>query len=274
MNHPCRAIIVDDEDWIREGLCEEIGWERLGINLAASFSEGTHAITYVLEHRVEIILTDIRMTQMTGLEMLAMLREHAADDPSLNAIKVIFLSGYGDFKYAQEALRLGAFDYLLKPSEVEDIERVLAKAKQQWEQDVQLQEMVQKTSASADTESKRSWRGDGVKEEPSSYLVKKAQSIIRERYAEDLQLTKLAGEVFVSPNYLSRLIRQETGFSFVEYLSGVRLQHAIVLLMSSHLKIYEIGEKVGYPNPRYFSDWFQKQTGFSPVEYRDRHQPK
>ncbi|KIL40101.1 hypothetical protein SD70_15590 [Gordoniibacillus kamchatkensis] len=125
----CRAIIIDDEAWIRDGLSKHIGWDRLGIQLVQVFEDGVEAIDYIRENPVDILLSDIRMPNMTGLELVATIKELAKEHKPLSRIKAIFLSGFGDFKYAQEALRLGAVDYLLKPSDVEEIEAALAKAK-------------------------------------------------------------------------------------------------------------------------------------------------
>lgn len=257
-NGKCRAVIIDDEAWIREGLCEHIRWEKLGIELAAVFRDGMEAFSRLEEDPVEILLSDIRMPNMTGLELVARLRESAKrnENRALSRTKVIFLSGYDDFKYAQEAIRLGAVDYLLKPTEVEEIEEALLRAKNLWNRE---RRMTVAPDAGEQPE------------EPGSYLIRKALNYIREHYAEDIQLTKLANELFVSPNYLSRLFRQETGLSFVDHLSRVRLEKACDLLREGVLKIYQVGEAVGYPNPRYFSEWFQKNTGMTPGEYRNRH---
>lgn len=253
----CRAVIIDDETWIREGLSEHINWELLGIELVQVFQDGLEAIRYMEDHPVDILLSDIRMPNMTGLELVARLRELEKESRMLSNTKVIFLSGYGDFKYAQEALRLGAVDYLLKPSDVEEIEVALQKAK-----------MLCVNEAAAPD---RSSQDQKVAEEPSSYLIKKALQMMSARFTEDLHLNQIADELFVTSNYLSRLFRQETGKSFSDYLSQLRIEKACELLGSSNLKIYQIGESVGYPNPRYFSEWFQKQKGMSPGDYRSKH---
>ncbi|NOU70919.1 helix-turn-helix domain-containing protein [Paenibacillus sp. LMG 31458] len=208
---------------------------------------------------MDIILSDIRMPNMTGLEMLARLRdsasENAADD--LSRIKAIFLSGYSDFKFAQEALRLGAVDYLLKPSELVDIENAILKAKALCTSDG-----VHQFKQSSSTE---------PSEEPGSYLIKKALNYIHAHFAEEIHLADIANELFITPNYLSRLFRQETGQSFSDYLTRIRINKACSLIVESNMKIYQIGDVLGYTNSRYFSEWFQKNTGMSPVEYRRRH---
>jgi two-component system, response regulator YesN len=254
----CRAVIIDDEAWIRDGLSKHIGWERLGIELVQIFEDGLDAIAYIREHPVDIVLSDIRMPNMTGLELVASIRELAKEHRALSRIRVIFLSGFGDFKYVQEALRLGAVDYLLKPTDVEEIEASLAKAKALRDN---RDPLGQKPNDGQPDPS----------EEPASYLIRRALGVIGSRFTDNLQLSAIAEELEVTPNYLSRLFRQETGKSFSDYLSDLRVERAAELLKSSTLKIYQIGDAVGYPNPRYFSEWFQKQTGMSPGDYRKRH---
>jgi two-component system response regulator YesN len=254
----CKAILIDDEAWIREGLADHLDWKEMGIELCGAFGDGSQALAYTLNAEVHLILTDIRMPNMTGLEFIATLKEHAAQKPDLDRVKVVFLSGYDEFAYAQQALRFGAVDFLLKPAEAEDIERALLRAKNLWLQDSAKPQHVRNQGGSADIE-------------PVSYIIKKALNILNQRYTEDLQLAQVAEEVFVTPNYLSRLFKQETGQSFSECLSNLRLEKAKELLTTTTLKVYQIGEIVCYPNPRYFNEWFQKSTGLTPTEYRNRY---
>jgi two-component system response regulator YesN len=261
INRVCRAIIIDDEAWIREGLSEHVGWRNLGIELIRVFQDGAEAYTFLEQEPADIILSDIRMPNMTGLELLAKLHELRGIRPDLSLPKVIFLSGFEDFKYAQEALRLGAVDYLLKPAEVEEIEAALGKAKRLVDTSFDLGTPDEPTSIER-----------SAADEPSSYLIKKAIHILTTRFGEDLHLSDIAGELFITPNYLSRLFRQETGKSFVELLSEIRMDNARALLLNmDRMKIYEVGTAVGYSNPRYFSEWFHKNTGMSPGEYRNLH---
>jgi two-component system response regulator YesN len=149
-----------------------------------------------------------------------------------------------------------AVDYLLKPSDVEEIEEALAKAKALGgEQEASLQDEGSM----------------GKAEEPASYLIKMALNVMSSKFTEDIHLSEIVDELCVTPNYLSRLFRQETGRSFSDYLSDLRMEKAIELLKSSKLKIYQIGDAVGYSNPRYFSEWFQKHTGMLPGDYRKHH---
>ncbi len=261
MKPPCRAAIIDDESWIREGLSEHIDWERIGIELVGSFEDGLEALQEIRNNPIDIIMTDIRMPNMTGLEFLAELRKIEMNHPDTPSSKVVIMSGFDDFKYAQEAMRLGASDYLLKPTDVEDTEEVLLKLKVHCENERNAARLKIPNLPKP---------AEGVVEN-ASYLIKKAIRLMNEKFTEDLHLVQIAEELFITPNYLSRIFKQETGKSFSDYLSAKRIEKSCELLTKSTLKIYQIGEAVGYPNPRYFSEWFQKQTGMSPGEYRKSH---
>jgi two-component system response regulator YesN len=257
----CRAVLIDDEEWIREGLTEHINWEQLGIELIKSFGNGADAFQFIEQEEVHIILSDIRMPNMTGIELLASLREMEQKQARIISAKVIFLTGHDDFKFAQTALKLGALDYILKPAEVGDIEHALIRARDAW-----LKESSKYLLNLNDIDISK----DPVAVEPISYLISKALQALHSRYMEDLQLSQIAEELFITPNYLSRLFKQETGISFSEQLSQIRVQKACELLVETNEKIYRIGEVIGYCNPRYFSEWFVKQMGMTPGEYRNR----
>jgi len=268
MRLPCHAIVIDDEAWIREGLVQHIDWHRMQITFLGAFSDGDEALGFLRQAPVDLIISDIRMPHMSGLELLRFIREEAIENSRLQRTKVIFLSGFGDFSYAQEALRLGATDFLLKPADVEMIEQALLRAKDQWatEMEYDLQRSIRLGHPN-----RSSGKGSVASEQQPSHLVTRALYLMMEHYTEDIQLGQIADSLYVTPNYLSRLFRQETGLSFSEQLSQIRLKKACELLISSPSKIYQVGESVGYPNSRYFSEWFQKQTGMTPGEYRNKH---
>lgn len=108
-----KAIIIDDEKLIREGLVTYIDWAALDIHVCAICKDGASGIQAVIEHRPQIILADICLPDISGLDMLRQIRSYGL------ACQVIFISSYSEFKYAQQAVKLEAFDYLLKPIEAD-----------------------------------------------------------------------------------------------------------------------------------------------------------
>lgn len=102
-------------------------------------------------------------------------------------------------------------------------------------------------------------------------VIDRVQRIVRERYTENLTISQIAEEVFLSSTYLCLLFKQETGETINDYLTGIRMEAAKELLSSSDLKLSEVSFQIGYAEPGYFSKQFRKHTGMSPREYRDIH---
>lgn len=116
-----RIMIVDDEQLIREGLAELIDWKRHGYEVAAQAGDGREALEYLMSHQMDVVLTDIKMPFLDGIEFARQLRRERPD------IHIVFISGYDDFDLVRKALQLGACDYLLKPLEPELLLEVLGR---------------------------------------------------------------------------------------------------------------------------------------------------
>mgnify|MGYP005748768237 CR=1 FL=1 len=110
-----KAIIIDDEKLIREGLVTYIDWASLDIEVCAVCADSTQGVQAAIEHRPQIILADICLPDCSGLDMFRQIRSYG-----LNC-QIIFISSYSEFQYAQQAVKLGAFDYLLKPIEADTL---------------------------------------------------------------------------------------------------------------------------------------------------------
>ncbi len=117
-----KILIADDEPHVRNGLKKIINWEELGIEQVFSAENGEEALRICKESRPEIVLTDIRMPGLDGLEMA----KRALSQCGVK--KILIMSGYSDFEYAKTALQLGAVDYLLKPVNVEELKASLCKS--------------------------------------------------------------------------------------------------------------------------------------------------
>ncbi len=111
-------VIVDDERIIREGLRDMVDWRALGFRVAACFEDGREALEFIESNRVQAILTDIRMADVSGIDIARHISEKMPD------VRVVILSGYRDFEYARGALRYHAWRYLLKPVDFGELETV------------------------------------------------------------------------------------------------------------------------------------------------------
>ncbi|RAP77440.1 response regulator transcription factor [Paenibacillus montanisoli] len=113
-----KAILVDDERFARKGLVGLIPWEQCGFEIVCEAEDGEEALSLIEQHKPDLVITDIRMPVVDGLELIQTVQERLG-----KSVKFIIISGYGDFKYAQQAVRFGVQDYLLKPiDEVELME--------------------------------------------------------------------------------------------------------------------------------------------------------
>ena len=119
-----KVLLADDEPFILEGLSVLIDWEKEGCEIVKKASNGKEALEYLREHAVDLVITDIKMPVMTGLQLLETVREEQVSDAFF-----IVLSGYNDFSYAQQAIRYSCMDYLLKPVQEEALLELIRRAK-------------------------------------------------------------------------------------------------------------------------------------------------
>ncbi|MDB5055610.1 MAG: AraC family transcriptional regulator [Bacilli bacterium] len=129
MRRPIKLCIIDDIRSVVEMISLKIDWHAHGIEVVGSALDGDEGLLLVQKESPDIIVTDIRMPKMDGLEMTRRILEF------LPQSKIIILSAYTDFSYVQQALRLGAFDFVKKPFSIDEILRLVLKAKVAWEQD-------------------------------------------------------------------------------------------------------------------------------------------
>lgn len=117
------CLVVEDEEYVRKGIIYKIDWERLGLHLAAEEENGIDALKTIERGDISIVITDIRMPGMNGLELIEKVKDMDEN------IKFIIISGYGEFEYAKKALSYNVSDYILKPVKGAQLERTLCKVR-------------------------------------------------------------------------------------------------------------------------------------------------
>lgn len=251
-----KVMLVDDEPIIVEGLSRSIEWERWDCEIVATAHDGLEGKRLIEEKKPDIIFMDICMPEMDGLQMIAAINSQFPD------LEVSVLTGYRDFEYAQTAIRLGVTRFLLKPSNMDELEEAIG---------AMCANLKKKGIASTSTEA-----GHDVEEEEkhesvsSSFIVKNALRYIEENYTQKLTLCEVAEKTYVSQWHLSKLLNRHTGQSFSEILNHVRIEHAKELLKDPALRIGDISEQVGFLDLAHFSRVFKKQEGVSANEYRNQ----
>ena len=235
-------MIVEDEELVRQGLTSLVNYEQFGMKVIDQAENGRIAWEKFQAQPADLLLTDINMPQLNGLDLAQLVREKA---PSCH---IIFLTGYDDFEFAQKAIRLGADDYLLKPFSKADIA-----------------EMLEKVKNKLDEEGKKAQVETLVDQGHSTEL----EEVIHSRLADSqLTLKDLALQLGFSPSYLSVLIKKKLGLPFQEYLIQERMKKAKLLLLTTDLKIYEIADQVGFEDMNYFSQRFKQVVGVTPRQYK------
>lgn len=237
----CKLIIVEDEKIIRESL-QKLDWQSIQIEVVETFNNGKSAIEYVRNYPVDFALVDVRMPVMDGVEFARIVKEECLN------IEIVCQSGYSDYSYLRECMQHGVRDYLLKPTDKQELFRIMSK-------------LVQEKCKQTDSEQS---------EESVNHKISKAQEYIATQYKKQIRLVDVANFLELNPAYFSRIFKQKTGVGFVDYLAEVRIGKAIELLKNSNMNISEIAEEVGFVRSRYFTEIFKKRKGMTPSEYRNK----
>lgn len=241
-----KVVVIDDNPLILQSIVTTIDWNKLGCVIAGSADNGEDAFQIISERRADIIISDIKMLGMDGLELA-----EAINSMGVHA-KIILITGFHEFELAQRALRLGIFDLLAKPVSNSEICRAVKNAAEALLRERQENPRLMPSRAPED----------------ASPLVRRAVAYLEQRFREDITLEDVSAKLMVNPSYLSRAIKKETGRGFVEILTEIRLGIAKQLLEQPDARVYTIAEQVGYKEYPYFYQVFKKHCGVSPKEYR------
>lgn len=236
------VLIADDETWVIFGLKRMIEKSGLPFRVIGETNDGVTTLEEVEKKKPDVLFSDIRMPGYTGLELLEHIQEKKLD------VKVVFVSGYAEFTYAQKALSLGAVDYLLKPIKPDMMTTVLKKLEVKLAGKVQEEVIEQK--------------------EEKVPVIEQIITEIQEHYTENITLTELAKKYGISVGYLSSLIKENVGLSYSGYVTARRIQKAKELLEDERLSMEQIAEQTGFRDHFYFIKVFKKHTGITPGKYR------
>jgi two-component system, response regulator YesN len=249
-------VIVEDERIIRQGLIYTIDWTSLGITIVGEASNGEEGLKRIKEVKPDIVLTDIKMPVMDGIQML----EEAAD---FHECEKLILTSYSDFSYAQKGIRLGVYDYILKPVDDRILHETFQKLTKKM---IDQQKDKQKTQ----TISYYQELLDKDLSHHSNHYVTQCVSFIKEHYQEKLSNEDISESLSVSTSYLSRVFKKETNLTIMDYLNRYRIMKAISLLQTENYRIYEIANDVGFSDYKHFSTVFKKYFSTSPGDFMAR----
>lgn len=245
-----RVVLVEDEAILRRGMVETVDWAAMDCTVAGEASDGAEGLELILREQPDVVVTDIKMPRMTGLEMLAELRTRGVQVPA------VILTSFAEFSFAQEALRLGSVDYLLKPVDEAALAQAFAR--------------IRAAGGEAESTGMQTvlvdWNGLLKKARRQNSYVAKALAEIRANYASHLSIEELSARQGLSASYLSRKFKEVTGHTFGELLAAGRIEAATKLLKGD-CRIYEVAESVGFNDYKNFCLVFKKLMQITPKEY-------
>lgn len=244
-------LIIDDDKPAVTGIVQIFDWQKMGINNVFSAYGVKEAISILEQEKADILLTDVEMLDGTGFDVIQW-----CNDRKLSFVSVL-LSSFPNFYYAQHAMALGVYEYLLKPIEDQALESTLIRSIMQLKK---RQAMIEQPVSD----------GDLVLEQVRFFIV--------EHISEEISRNDLASFVGLSPEYLSTYFKKKSGTTLSNYIMTERVEFAKRLLSHSNLPISVISGNVGYDSLSYFSQVFRRSVGCTPREYRQRrheeHQAK
>ena len=243
-----KVLVVEDEELIRKGIVLAVDWAALDCVVVGEASNGEEALEAVERLSPTLIITDLKMPRMDGIEMLRRLREQGS------RVYVMILTAYDSFAYAQSALRLGAVDFLLKPFHDGDLEKAVLNLQKR----MNMEDGTQSAPIL------------GLKKGDKSKYVLEAMDYIGAHYNDPgITVGSIAQSLGISEGHLSHTFKKETDYTLLNYLTRYRIHKAMELLRDCRMKVYEVAEQVGYKDITYFSTTFKKVVGVSPSEYQD-----
>lgn len=247
-----KLLLVDDEPIILAGLHHLILSGRTAFTDIERASDAYEALDLLDTFHPDLIITDIQMPAMDGLEFIREARQRGAG-------RFVILSGYDHFDYARQALRLHVNDYLLKPIQQKELFEILSR--------LTLEIMEERDEGSKA-------KASGLypvlaSAQEISVPVRKFQQYVRKHFMRDISLDEVAEHLSLHPNYFCTVLKKETGMTFLHYLHSVRIENAKELLGKPELLTMEqIAKSIGFESPRHFYKVFKQFTGQTPGTYK------
>lgn len=235
-----QVVLVDDEIMIREGFKRLFDWAAHDCEVVGEAADGMEALAQIDHLQPDIVIMDINIPIINGLKVIQTSRMKYPD------MAFIIVSGYDDFSYCREALRMRITDYILKPVNYEEFGSCIDRLK------------------IALYEKRKTEEQDAQEERTITGIIR----YLQEHLDKEISLNILADEFHLSSQYISQLFKSEIGVNFLAYLTSIRMERAKKLLLGTSLSIGEISEKCGYANYRVFTKAFKKEEGSTPSQYR------
>ena len=251
-----KVLIVEDEDIIRKGLMFIMDWAQFDCVVVGEAVNGNYGLEKISELHPDVVITDVKMPFKYGIQLL----EESINDFGYEAI---IISGYSEFDYAKKAISLGVSDYLLKPIDMDCLGKTLKKV---------TDKIVAKKKLSEYSQTKRTETYDHILDISANQRYKtkyvlKMLDYIEKHYQERISISDLSETLNLSSTYLNTKFKEETNYTFNDYLNRYRILRSVEMLKKDEMKVYEIADAVGFQDYKYFIQVFKKYIGCSPIKF-------
>lgn len=244
------VAVVEDAYWEMVAITNTFPWEKYGFDLIIKQTDPQEALKEILEKKPDVVFTDVEMPNMTGLEMLAKIRE--ANFPC----EMVVLSGYSDFEYARTAISLKIFDYCVKPLDENLAEQLIWHLKQHLDQNRPQEE-------TRNMEFQLPAQRIPIRNMQFQRMV----DYINAHFEQQMHITKLSKKFYLNTSYCCKLFEQVFGTNFGSYVTDIRMMNAKKYLAEGKT-VKETAQLVGYTDYFYFTKAFKKYYGSTPTEFR------
>lgn len=242
-------VVAEDEARMRNYLARKTVELDRTFECVGEAADGEEAVELLERYVPNLLITDIKMPLLGGLDLIARVRRTNPD------MRILIISGYSEFEYAQQAIELGVDDYLLKPIDLGKFREILRRIR------------IRLEASAGQVEAEFGLDRIGAPEEE---LAKTVEIYLQETYRHAYSLERLAESFGCKPGYLLRLYRKVTGRTPTQDVIRLRIEKARRLLLGHpHLEVKQVAAAVGYDDALYFSRLFKKETGLNPSAFRE-----
>ncbi|MFM1651071.1 response regulator [Brevibacillus sp. B_LB10_24] len=257
-----KVLIVEDEDIIRKGLVYKVDWLKYNCMVVERAVDGVDGLEKIRRLQPDIVMTDIRMPFKDGIQML----EESKPEYDYEAI---IISGYSEFEYAKQAISLGVNEYLLKPIDFAELHEAIMQITAKIEEKRRLKSYEQSFHDLNVYHELLDIQHYLYRDNKTKYVMHMLE-YIKNNFHKKISLQDVSDHYQVSTVYLNAKFKEETNYTFNDFLNRYRIIKAVELLRKGDMLIYEVADYVGFQDYKYFSQVFKKYTGTSPTQFLEK----
>ncbi|HOJ10999.1 MAG TPA: response regulator [Clostridiales bacterium] len=249
-----RVLLVDDEPWDLLGMEKGFQWKDAGFSIIGQTTNPVDALKIILEEVPDVVFTDIRMPEISGIELIKRARENDIHS------EFVIVSGYSEFQYAQEVIKYNGYYYLLKPIDLDEAQELLKRLSAH---------LIQKQNLKGEihVEDDKKTQKDIYTYIPNESF-KELLDYVNTNYCNEVSLNELSEVFHLNTTYICDLFKAVTGMTLIEYVTDIRMKKACELLKTTRLSLAEVAEETGYSDYYYFNKLFKRKMGMPPGKYR------